>query len=450
MRYGFVLSLLLAFTVSTYSQNVLSLDEALRIALQQNTDLKTKMNDVLSAKSSLRTDYGNLLPSLSMDGSWQYTRNEDAGGVYDIGNGILINQPASTTHSRTYSTGLSAYVTLFDGLSNYKNIEIGERNVESSILQLERAKQDIVFYAMSYYYDILNQKELIKVRQEDLKWNRKNLEIITERNNLGAVTIADVYEQQVNVGNAELSLLSAENNLEQLKADFLYYLGLDVLDEYRFEDRSLELDTYGDESFSITIPDDLSELTKAAMENRSDYKAMKLSLVNAEEEIDIAFSGHLPSLTNRTSYSFRAPEIGDIFDTRTFTNVLSLNIPIFSGWSVSNQVQQAEIRYKNLKTNMRDFELAIKKDVQKTYLDLQRAEKSVEVSRKNVQAAMQKRKIAEEKYNLGATTLLDVLNANAVYLQAQTDYINARFSFLNLRDQLEYYLGILDYSNYEN
>lgn len=70
-------------------------------------------------------------------------------------------------------------------------------------------------------------------------------------------------------------------------------------------------------------------------------------------------------------------------------------------------------------------------------------------AKKNVIAAEENRKIEEEKYSLGAGTLLNVLIANADYTNAQTSYINSQFELLKLKEQLEYFLGVLDYKKYE-
>jgi len=103
-------------------------------------------------------------------------------------------------------------------------------------LRFERVKQDIVFQTMSLYYNVMYTGRLLVVKQDNLKWNEKNLETIKERNRLGAATLADVYQQEVARGNAELELIRTENDHQTAKKDFLFYLGIDVLKEYEFAD----------------------------------------------------------------------------------------------------------------------------------------------------------------------------------------------------------------------
>ena len=127
-----------------------------------------------------------------------------------------------------------------------------------------------------------------------------------------------------------------------------------------------------------------------------------------------------------------------------------MNIPLFSGFRVSNNVQFAEVNVENKVIELSDLERSIKLQIQKTYLDLQAADKSLQVNTKNVIAAEETRKIEQERYSLGLGTLLNVLIANSDYTTARTNLITAQFEFIRLSKQLEYYLGVLNFNKYEN
>jgi outer membrane protein len=225
----------------SFSQKSLSLDEAIRIALQRNTTLQKAQNNIKTFESGLLTSYGNLLPDISASGSFSWSKSEDEGGTA-IFSGFPITLPNRVSQDRTYSAGIQANWLLFDGLSNFTSISRDRNQLESARLSLERLKEDIVFQTIDLYYLVINTQQLVKFREEDVAWNQKNFETVNERNRLGAVTLADVYAQQVRVGNAELELIRAKNNLETAKSNLLYYLGLDVLAEHSFADPLSELD----------------------------------------------------------------------------------------------------------------------------------------------------------------------------------------------------------------
>ncbi len=448
MRFVFSLFLLLVMANAGYPQKQLTLDDAVNIALQRNSTLQKNINAIKSYESDLLASYGSLIPSLSATGNWGWSRSEDEGGSLNIA-GFVIPLPATTTESRNYSASVNASWTLFDGLANFASISQSKNNLESAKLSLERLKQGIIFQTTQFYYDVINAQQLLKVREDNLKWNQKSLETITERNRLGAVTLADVYAQQVRTGNAELEVIRAKNNLETSKANLLFFLGLEVTEDFSFPDALSAQELLQLEADLAEEYENLTGLINRAYDNRKDYISAQFELESALEGITIARSGHFPRLTNSISYSLRSNEFKRLTDSRTYSVGLTLSIPIFSGFSVSNRVQLAEVNAWNKKIELSDLEREIKKDLKKTNLDLQAAGLAVNLSEKNVKAAEENLKIEEEKYSLGAGTLLNVLIANSEYTSALTNYINAQFSFIVFSEQLKYYLGVLGKFNYE-
>ncbi len=445
MRLFLSLICLLTFSYASFAQKTLSLDEAINTALNKNTTLEKSENTLKSYQSGVKAAVGNFLPTLGAYGNWNWTKSEEAGGNF-IFQGSVIPIPSSTSQNRNYTVGASSDITLFDGLSNIATLSQTQNDLEAWRLTLERMKQDIVFQTISLYYDVINAKQLLKVKEDDVKWNQKNLETITERNKLGAVTLADVYNQQVQSGNAELALIQANNDLETARTNLLYYLGLDVLTNYEFEEPA---ETETPEAIKELDYQDLSELVTRALSTRSDYQSARLNLESAQNGITIAQSGYLPRLTGSISYQLRSDAIDNLNDSKYLSVSATLSIPIFSGFSTENRVQIAEVNAENKDVELTELERNIKRNIQKNYLDLLAAEKSLSVNEKNVKAAEENRRIESEKYSLGSGTLLNVLIANSNYTTARTNYINAKFAYVVLSEQLKYYLGVLNYQQYE-
>ena len=437
MRTILTLICALTFLSSGLAQKSLTLDKAITIALHKNTI------------SGIRAAIGNFLPSLSAGANVNWNRSEDAGGSINIG-GTVIPVPPSTTESRNYNGNVTARLTLFDGLSNFATLSKSNKDYDAAKLDLQRLKQDIVFQTITLYYNVIIAKQLLQVREDDLKWNKRNLETVTESNKLGAVTLADVYAQQVKTGNSELALIQARNSYETAKSTLLNYLALDVLEDYQFSDRLTS-----EEKFTLNQKLDIdykniSKLVKKALSVRMDFQSAQLKLESANKGITIARAGHFPTLSNSLSYNLRSNRPSDFFDSRTYFVGLSLNIPLFSGFRISNNVQFAEVNAQNQEIELNDLERAIKLNIQKTYLDLKAADKSLQVNKGNVKAAEETRKIEQERYSLGSGTLLNVLIANSDFTTARTNYIRAQFEYIRLSKQLDYYLGVLKYKKYEN
>jgi outer membrane protein len=449
MRFLFSLLLILITSITTFGQNVLTLEQAINIALKRNTTLQKSINSIQSSESNYKASLGALLPTINADGVWNWTNSIQAGSSESIG-GFVFNVPSSSNQTRTYSAGVGANWTLFDGLSNIENISQSKDALESAKMQLENLKQDIVFQTVTLYYAVTDDQQLLKVQEDNVVWNKKSLETIEERNKLGAVTIADVYQQQVQEGNAELSQIQAENNLETAKSNLLYYLGIDVLSSYSYSDSLTDKEQDILKSDLSSKFGDLSDLAQSALSHRSDYKGALLAYDAAKSGVASAIGGYFPSITTyNTGYNFYANNLSDLSKSKTFSLGLSLNIPIFNGFSTDNSVQAAEVAEMNSKVDMDDLERTIKQNLQTTYLAVLAAQKSLDVNKRNVLAADEALKIKQEEYSLGSATLLDVLTANSNDTMAKTNYINSEFQYIVLNTQMKFYLGELDYKSFE-
>ncbi|MCE1188514.1 MAG: TolC family protein [Ignavibacteria bacterium] len=434
-KYGLLIILLFQ---SLFAQKVLTSREAVRIALNKNTELQKMKESIKVTEAGVKSAYGAFMPNVSASAMWNWDRNSNSFGPNDV-----------TTTTHTYSTGVRADVTLFDGLANVANYKNSQQQLEAAQLSLEQRKQDIIFQTLSAYYDVVNAGKQVTVKEEDLKWNQKNYEIILESNKLGKVTLADVYASQVKVGNAELALITQQNTFENLKSEFLFALGLDVLENYQLNEPALEEDITSQVAASTKEYDNLSKSIENALSVRSDFQSQKLSLSSAKLAVDVSKAGYLPQLNANVGYSFGATDFSNVFKNRDLTAGLTLSIPLFSGWKTDAAVEQATVSSKLEEIKLNDLTRSIKKSLQKSYLDFQAVIKRVEVGTKNVTAAQENRRIEEEKYTLGSTTLLNVLIANSEYTNAVTNLLNSQFEFRKLRDQLQYLVGKLESKSFE-
>ena len=446
MRITLIIFLTIILSASIIPQEKLTLEKAIGIALHKNTTLLKSSNQIDSYESGVQAAWGNFLPTLGASANWNWSKTDQQGLYVDPNTGQVIN---GSQQFRSYNLGVGTNWTLFDGLSNLATLSQSKDQLESAQLTLERLKQDIVYQTMTLYYQVVYNSQLLNVKKDDLRWNEKNLETIKERNRLGAATLADVYQQEVAKGNAELEIIRTENTLETAKKDLLFYLGIDVLEEFAFTDTLTSMDSEILNSNLLAEYQDISELVANALNQRDDYKSATLNYESSREGITIAQSGHWPSLVASANYSWFGDTVSEIDKNKQLQAGLSLNIPIFLGWSVSDRVQIAEVQSKNSELELSDLEREIKKQIKTNFLDLQAAQKGLVVSEKNIAAARENLKIEEEKYALGSGKLLDVLIANSRYTTALTDLLNSQFGYIVLSQQLKYNLGILDYKNYE-
>jgi len=222
-----------------------------------------------------------------------------------------------------------------------------------------------------------------------------------------------------------------------------------VLDQYQFSDSLSAQELSVLEKNLSEEYENISQIVEEALNKRPDYRSVLLDLESANDGITKAWSGYLPRLTGTANFSTYSNEVNKLFKSRNYSLGLTLSIPIFSNFSTENQVEFAKVNEMNKKIVVSDLERQIKKNLRSTFLNLQAAEKALEVGKRNIVAAQENLKIESEKYSLGAGTLLNVLVANSEFTNAQTNFINAQFSYIILSEQLKYYLGVIEYKNYE-
>ena len=441
-RIALILVLSVSCAYAQQAPRVILLDEAVKIALDRNLIVIQQQNNFEGQQSGVTAAYGGLMPSVGASGQWGRSEKRTS---YQIYNGVVI-PIASASTDNSFSAGAQANLTLFNGFSNSANINRAISSASSAEQTLYRTKQTAIFEAQYLYLDVLRKNALLKVSDDNLKRSQRQLEQITEMNKLGVRPVADVYRQQYQVGNDELLTIQAKNNFEKAKADLVLYLGLSISDEYDFSDPSVATDIDTTEFVPLNVQyKDFHALSEQALTLRPDYKSAIENFNGASSSITMARSGFFPNVNAYASYGLNAAELSKISDNKVLSWGLSVQLSLFDGFQTSNQVQLAEVASRNAEVQLLQAERSVRVDIKKALLDLDAAMKAVEVSQKSVISADEDRKIQEEKYRLGASTLLDLLTANANYTTALSNKINAVYNYMTAKKNVDLAVGTIPY-----
>lgn len=443
---GFLVALLLvgvAFPLSA-QPTVLTLDDVTRIALQQNIDILQAQNNIDAVSSQLTAAYGNYLPTISASGGWNRSQSGRSGGQTQIIEGIPVVTPESVTLQNSFNAGANASLPIFDGLAREATLSNTQSRMNAAEQNSTRVKQAIVYQVSSNYLNILRNRELVRVSEENLRRDQRQLERIEESNRVGALSIADVYRQQSQVANDELSLIQAQNNYAKSKADLVAILSLDPALEYDFVDPSVRTQMDSTEvRATLQKYSDIRMAIMTALENRPDYKATLENYNAAEANVTGASSSYWPSLSASASYGVFSNKLKTLsVNDYNLSWGISVRWLLFDGFGREQQVQTAKVSSRNAELNLIQAEKDIAVEVKKALLDLDAARKAWEVSEKALISAEQDRRIAEERYNLGGGTLLDLLVANANYVGAEANRVNSIAGFLISKYNTEFVLGV--------
>ena len=449
MKRFLVLLFVITITTVSFSQTKLTLNEAIKIALQRNSALVKAKYNLESSKASVKSAWGDLLPNLGVRSGWNWGRIEDPGGTQldALGNPYVI--PPTEVDTRNYSVGAGGSVVLFNGLANISRITQAEDNLDAANFNIDKFKRNIVQTTKIYYYTILKNKALLKVKEENFKYNNKLLETITERNKLGSAPVADLYAQQVQTGGAEVQLIQAQNAVDAAQNTLINYLALDVLKEYNF---TSTIDTVNNSNISDYNKEfnSIAGMVEFALKYRTDYLGQQKTVSSTSEGITIAKGSYWPSLTGGYNFSTTSLAVDNLFDRRVWGLNLNLSIPIFSNFNTETAVQLAKVRELSAQEDLRALERQIQIEVKQGYLNFKAVSKALEVSIKTVKSASENRRIQYERYSLGSGTFLDVLQSDRDYQTALSARIDAEFNFHSSREALLNSIGKLGYSKYES
>jgi outer membrane protein len=435
MKLFSVTLLLVAFITLTNAQQptILTLDQAIKLALENNLSVIKAQNNVDAAQSSVLAAYGSYLPTLSASGSWDRTKSDAAATAL---------QPAVSSIGNSFRAGVSLGYTIFDGFRREASFNRTTASATATEQTAVRMRQSIRFQTESEFLNILRLEQLVKVSEENLKRDQRQLERITESNRVGALSLADVYRQQSQVATDELNVINAQNNYNKAKADLIALIGLDMSTEYQFADDGLSIMIDPSElKASAEKYKNFEDLVQRATTARPDYLAARESFNASESGVTSARSGYFPRISASAGYGLSNSELSKLSDNKSLSWGVGISWSIFDAFQTNEALQTAIVTKKNSETSLKQAEREIGVEIKKTLLDLEAARKQVEVSQKGLRSATEDRKIAEERYNLGAGTLLDLLTANANFVNAEANTINSSFSYNIAKRNMEYVIG---------
>jgi outer membrane protein len=427
---------------SSMQSKVLTLDKAISTALEQNVTVRQAINNSDAAQSGVTAAYGSYLPTLSGRGAWSRQETVQPAGIRLV-SGQPISVEASSSTQNYYSASLSAGYTIFNGLGREARFSQAVSNANAADDAAIRTSQSIVYSVQGSYLTVLRNRQLVKVSEENLKRDQRQLERITESNRVGALSIGDVYRQQSVVAQDEVSLIGAQNTYDKSIADLLSLVGLEVSEPYQIEDPTIpdEL-TPADISGLNARAAEFQDVRQRALAARPDYMGAKESYSAAQSGVTSAWSNYFPSVSASAGYTLgTVSELSLLPKTRGISWGININWTLFDGFETNRLIQNAVVQRRNAELSLLQAERNINVDVKKALLDLDAAGKQYDASLKSVQSATQDRRVAEERYNLGSGTLVDLLTANAGLVNAQVSKVNATYNYIIASRNLDYVVG---------
>jgi outer membrane protein len=445
---SFIILAVLAFVPLINAQVIeITLKDAINHAYKNSPNIVKTENTIEIQDNNIRATYGALLPDLKFNAGWTRTNQVSKGGtifVEGIGNVEVGTRNETTTN---YNLALRSDVILFDGLANYDRIDYAKEYKSVLQLQLRKLKQDVAVKILADYISVLKNQQIVVINQATLEDSRAQLESIQAFVDVGRRTLTDVYTQDVEVAQNELAVERSINNVNKSIKDLAFDANLPAEREYAVNMREFNIDIPFESIEAYVMQNsNTDQLVNVAIKNRYDYRSTSQNLNVLQTNIDITRSNLLfPVLSGFGSYSLAGDKAGSIDNLKVFTVGLSLTYPIFQGFQLDNQRQEAIINYRSGQEDLKLIENQINLEISKAILDLKSLVKQIEISERSLKSAEQNKLLAEESYRVGIGTLLDVTTSSTNFRNLLIINSNLMYDFIYAQKQLEYYQGILTY-----
>lgn len=416
---------------------VITLQDAIRIALAQNSSVRFARNSLTLDSLSVRQAKNQFLPNLSASSS----------ASQEVANGSGSN-PFSA------SVGVSSGVTLYNGGQNRNILRQARTDAAAGVADVGRTRQSVVFAVASDFLALITQQEQFRVQQENLTAQEQELAQLQEFVRRGTRPIGDLYQSQAAVASTRLAMVNAQRATEVAKVNLIQELVLDPRLDYAF---ATQTDTMTGPPVDTTSPPqptfNLDSLISVAFQQRVDLRAQVLRVQAAQTEIAIAEGGRLPTVSGNAGYGSGYNSASDggfstqLNQRRGGSVGMSVSVPIFDRGAVSIARQRAQVQLDNELLRLRDLEQSVALDVRRAYLDYISAGQQLAAANAQQRAAALSLQAAQTRYRVGLATLVEVTLARASLIQAQSSVVSARSSLLFQQALMSYYTGVLDPSN---
>lgn len=412
-RYTLTIFLLCLITVANAQiikpKQELSLQECIDLTLQNNPSLAAAQSGVQAQYSKVWQSRSSYLPQVNANASYSLSDNENEGGFKG--------------KADSYSSAISATQLIYDFGKTGNTIDVQKNTYFASIEDTKNLTNNTVYNLKKAFYGVVSAKESKEVFIQSVEQYQEQLKRAQAFYSVGTRPKIDVTTAQVNLNNAKLNLIKADNALQ-----IAYHTLLNVMGIYQaVPDFSVKSEN-NIPKYEITAQEALDN----AMQNRPDLASSRLRLDSARMNVTLAKTGYAPSLNANANYGWAGGNF-PLYDR--WSVGAGVSVPIFNGFSTYNKVQEAGSNLVTAYHNLTEAEQKILLEIKTAYLNFHEASSRIPVADLSREQAKENYQLAVGRYTVGVGNYIEVKDAEVTLSNAKLSYIGA---------VLDYNLAIAD------
>jgi len=416
---------ILAVVVSTPAaaqQVEVTLNEAIQRALQVQPAMVQARGDARSAGASRRSAFGAFLPTVTTSGSANRGNQP-----FRLGNDTTTFPPVYT-----YSGGLTLSVDVFSGFRRLADLRSSYANLDAAGASVVNQRFQVTLLTKQAFYSAIANEDLVRVAESQVRRAQQQLQISVEKLRAGSATRSDSLRSRVDYGNARIALLQAQANLATAQANLGRQIGVD---------RPVRAVP---DSAIPELPD-TSVLRAAALDNAPQVEQAEAQARAARAQVWSARSQYWPRFN--VSYSNTRSGIADPalpflngYPERFQWN-FGLSWTLFNGFVREQNQVTASVARDNAEARAADTRRQVNAQLTQQLAALATTYEQITIARDNLAAATEDLRVQNERYRVGAATILDLLTSQAALTQAEVNVVQTRLNYLIARAQVEAVTG---------
>lgn len=411
---------------------VITLQQALEIALSENVSVKVADLEIKRTEYAKKGAYAALYPSIDLTGSYQRTLKKQVMYMTMGGQSMGIE----VGKSNTINAGVSAAMPIVNA-QLWKSLKLSALDVELSVEKARSSRLDMVTQVKNAYFGALMAKEAFEVYKQVYENAVQNLEEAQKKYDAQKASEFELVRAKTSVANAIPNVYNAESSiilaLWQLKA----VIGVDL---------EMNLDVAGKlDDHSQQMLYDVHQHDSISLDNNSTMKQLAIQVEQLAQNIKLQQFANIPSLALAFNFSYMS--MADDVSFKEFpwtpysTVGLSLSIPIFAGGKRHQAIRQAKNQHQQVKLQVENTERQLKIAVRQCLNTMEMNMKSYYAAQSAEESAQKAYDIASASYRLGRGTILDLNDAQLALTQSQLAKSQAVYNFITAKAQLEQTLG---------
>src|SRR5918992_938388 len=402
----------------------ITLDEAVRLA-QRNAPLAVQARGQLrSTDVSVRSSYASFLPDVSLSASRSYRS-----GTVTPNPNVPVDQQDQSWSS---SSGATLSLQLFDGGSRLFQLRQARADQDAAEANDVNQRFRVALDVKQAFYDGLAARESEAAARAQLEQARLQMQTATARMAAGAATKSDSLRTAIQIGNAQLAIITAQNSLRTAEATLTRLVATpfpvtpvaDSLEVQRIGLDSAQLEQIAIEGPAVRQAEAQWQASRAAQKvARSSYfPSLRMSYTRSGSGNDLEYGWGNP-FRYQTGLSFSA------------------SYPIFNRLNREEQRVAADVQESNAAAALRDAQFAARQQLSQFLGALRTAEARIAIQSASVAAAEEDVRVQQQRYAVGASRLLDLLTSQTELNNARAALIQARYDYRIAKAQLEALVG---------